>query len=66
MFYICNQIRQLNMENTISFNKETYLNLKKEYGVSVKKGKESFVFEGKELLTDYAKYVIQYLETKFK
>lgn len=66
MFYICNQIRQLIMENTISFNKETYLNLKKEYGVSVKKGKESFVFEGKELLTDYAKYVIQYLETKFK
>jgi hypothetical protein len=27
-------------------------------------GKEVFIFEGSEVLTDYAKYVIQYFESK--
>ena len=30
------------------------------YNDSVNKGKEIFVFEGREVLTSYAKYVIEY------
>lgn len=36
--------------------------LKKEYKKAVAEGKESFTFKGGELLTDFAKYCIEYLE----
>ena len=35
--------------------------LKRLYSISVKEGKESFTFEGHELLTSYAKYLIEYV-----
>lgn len=35
----------------------------KEYEIAVKEEKESFIFLGHELMTRYAKYLIEYLET---
>tara|TARA_Y100001937_G_scaffold19295_1_gene26608 strand:+ start:728 stop:892 length:165 start_codon:yes stop_codon:yes gene_type:complete len=32
------------------------------YNDSVNKGKEMFVFEGRDVLTSYAKYVIEYFD----
>jgi hypothetical protein len=35
---------------------------KEAYEKAVKENKEVFIFEGKEVLTTYAKYIIKYLE----
>jgi len=48
---------------TISFDKQKLSDLKKQYDKAVADKKESFIFEGKELLTAYAKYLIEYLNT---
>ena len=40
--------------------------LKKLYAVAVAEGQEIFVFKGQELLTAYAKYLIEYLEGRMK
>ena len=53
------------MAGTISFDLPTYQRLKKEYQRSVDNNVEIFVFDGHELLTSYAKYMIEYLTTKF-
>jgi hypothetical protein len=51
----------------IEFTPEKFKQLKKEYNIAVKEGKESFMFLGQyELLTSYAKYLIEYLESKFE
>lgn len=47
-------------------NQDSLKRLKKEYEKAVKDKKEVFVFEGHELLTSYAKYLIEYAETKLK
>jgi hypothetical protein len=44
------------------FTDELFEEFKSLYENSVKDGKESFEFQGYEVLTSYAKYVIQYLE----
>ena len=36
---------------------------KKSYNDAVSEGKEVFIFEGGEVLTSYAKYVIQYIDS---
>ena len=54
------------MSNTISFNKTTFLSLKNEYQNAVETSKNTFMFEGNELLTNYAKYLIEYLTPTFK
>ena len=38
--------------------------LKKRYSKAVKEGVETFFADGKELVVGYAKYVIQYAESK--
>jgi len=53
------------MADIINFDLQTYGRLKKEYQRSVDNNIEVFVFEGHELLTEYAKYLIEYLTTKF-
>ena len=53
------------MSGTINFDLQTYSRLKKEYQRSVDNNVEVFVFDGHELLTEYAKYLIEYLTTKF-
>jgi hypothetical protein len=43
----------------------SYNDLKKEYDKAVKNKQETFVFLGEyELLVDYAKYLLQYMETQ--
>lgn len=54
------------MSNTISFNQESFKNFKKEYNLAVENNQEMFVFDGNDFLTSYAKYVIEYLKTKFE
>jgi len=53
------------MAGTLSFDKVTYQRLKTEYKKSVDNNIEMFIFDGHELLTAYAKYLIEYLESKF-
>jgi hypothetical protein len=50
----------------MTFTFDLYLKLKSDYSNAVKNNKEQFTFEGHELLTDYAKYMIEYLESKFE
>lgn len=52
-------------ENAMNFNVNTFKQLKKEYEKAVKTGQKSFMFNGQEVLVDYAKYLIQYLTPKF-
>lgn len=50
----------------VQFNKADFESFKKMYESSKEKGNESFSFGGNEYLTSYAKYLIEYLETKLK
>ena len=50
----------------ISFDEATFDRLVIEHKYAVEKGRSSFMFDGNELVTDYAKYLIQFLEPKFK
>ncbi len=50
----------------MEFNKTNFTLFKKAYKIALKEDKETFIFEGKEFLTNYAKYVIEYLETQLK
>lgn len=50
----------------MEFNLSTYQKLKVEYNNAVKDEKEIFIFNGHELLTSYAKYLIEYLKTIFE
>jgi hypothetical protein len=50
----------------INFDRQKLKELKNLYNKAVKDNKESFIYNGDEYLTSYAKYVIEYLETKLK
>ena len=50
--------------NTIQFNITKVKKLEKAYNKALLDNKDQFVFENNVLLTAYAKYLIQYLETK--
>jgi hypothetical protein len=51
--------------NYIEFTPEKLAALKKAKAEADKRGQQSFMFEGQELLSSYAKYMIEYLEGKF-
>jgi hypothetical protein len=51
-------------ENMLMFDITTYKRLEKAYEQAVAEKKETFIFEEKELLTSYAKYLLQYLKGK--
>lgn len=48
----------------VSFNKEQLKRFKREFNKA--KPNSTFIFEGNEYLKEYAKYVIEYLESRFK
>lgn len=52
--------------NTMTINEISYQRLKKEYNTAVQNKIEIFTFDGEELLTDYAKYLLQWLQPKFE
>ena len=51
---------------SFSVDKETYVRLEKEYNDAVKNNVSVFIFDGHEFLTDYAKYLIEYLKPNFE
>jgi hypothetical protein len=51
--------------SSIHFDEVKFHAFKKAYDKAVKDGAEVFMFEEKEVLPAYAKYVIQYLEQQF-
>ena len=46
------------------FTREKLVQLKEQYSEAVKKGDDEFTFDGEAVLTSYAKYLIEYLETQ--
>lgn len=40
--------------------------LKQEYQKALDQNQESFIFQGEEVLTSYAKYLIEYMESYFE
>ena len=48
------------------FDKNTYSLFKKAYQEAESDGRYMFIFNNVEYLTQYAKYVLEYLEDKFK
>lgn len=53
-------------QETITFTPESFRSFKKLWAVSAQQGDEQFTFEGHEFLTAYAKYLIEYIETRKK
>jgi hypothetical protein len=51
--------------SSVSIDEKGFILLKKEYKKAVSEGRKSFIFKGNEVLTSYAKYLIEYLEGKF-
>lgn len=49
-------------KNLATFTKAKVELLRKAHNDCVERGDETFVFEGKELLADYAKYLLEYLD----
>ena len=49
----------------ITFTPEKFAALRRAYQHAVETERESFEFEGHELLTSYAKYLLEYLSTRF-
>ena len=49
----------------MTFNYKTFTKFKAAYKTATMENKEVFIFEGNEILTAYAKYLIEYLEPKF-
>ena len=54
------------MSNTISVDKSTFSRLKNEYQKAVNTSQNTFMFDDNELLTNYAKYLIEYFTPIFK
>jgi len=52
------------MAETIEISQVELVELKKLYECCKKTNKPSFLFHGHEILTSYAKYLIEYLETR--
>lgn len=48
----------------ITFTREKVNKFKRAYNKAVKEKKESFIFNDREVLTSYAKYMIEYLNTR--
>ena len=48
----------------MTFTKQDVKGLRAAYEKAVKDGIEVFVFKGQELFTGYAKYLLEYLESK--
>lgn len=50
----------------ITWTKPMLLRFKESYGQAVGERREDFTFDGHLFVTNYARYLIQYLEGKFK
>ena len=50
----------------MQWTKEMYVELKGQYENAVSEGSEQFEFQGVELLTTFAKYLLEFLDKEFK
>ncbi len=50
---------------TIDFDKRTYKQFKRAYQIAEKAHRDTFTFNNQIYLREYAKYVLEYLETEF-
>jgi hypothetical protein len=50
----------------MDITEQDYKKLKKLYDTAVKEDQETFLFKSQEIDRGYAKYLIEYLETRFK
>lgn len=53
------------LNDSMEMTREKLESLKRHYKSAVEKKKETFEFEGRQLMTGYAKYMIEYLEGQF-
>jgi hypothetical protein len=51
-------------KNTINFTKESFERFKQDYAYAKAEGFDAFTFEGHEVLVNYAKYMIAYIEMR--
>jgi hypothetical protein len=52
--------------NSVAFDRPMLKRLKYAYAKAVNKKAEAFKFDGREYVTDFAKYLIEYLESKLE
>jgi hypothetical protein len=50
----------------IEFTPEKLKKFEELYNTTIEAGEETFTFEGREVLVDYAKYMIEYLDDKLR
>jgi hypothetical protein len=50
----------------IRFDKKRYQSLRRAYGQATMRGLEVFEWNGHEFVTNYAKYLLEYLKPKFE
>lgn len=61
-----NESAKIILSRSMNFTPELLKELKVAYRQAVRDGQEAFLFNGHVLLTDYAKYMVEYLESMFK
>lgn len=52
------------MSATITFDEKTFKSFKQKYNKAVENKQEIFIFDNHEFLTSYAKYVIEYINSR--
>ena len=59
-------IQTLYTMNSANFTKDKYLELKELYEQAIENNKDTITIDGQVLLTNYAKYLLEYLAMVFK
>lgn len=54
------------MSEEVVFGFDNFQKFKKAYEKAVSQGEKVFVFDGREYLTNYAKYLIEFLKQRFE
>jgi len=57
-------LQEPDTKGEIEFNRKMYNKLQKRYDTAVADNEEQFVFEGFEFLTNYAKYMLEFLDAR--
>jgi hypothetical protein len=56
----------MTQDNTVNWDRPKLERFKKEYEKAVKENVATFKFDGKEFVPGFAKYLIEYLETRIQ
>lgn len=59
-------LKIMNKEDMLEFTIKNYTDFKEKYNLAVLENKDTFIFQGREVLTLYAKYLLEYLDSKLK